>query len=107
MHPVVNLTIPALSYDNSTVVRHVRTHFQSATSLDHSQHDTSQSSLSSPRHNNELESYQTYMTINAESGPVIIPLEIGSQKASKIADEMRKLSAGALAKFRARRRKKD
>ena len=50
-------------------------------------------------------SYQ--MTLDTESGPMIVPVEVDVQHASKMADEKRKRNAGASARFRARRKEKE
>ena len=50
-------------------------------------------------------SYQ--MTLDTEQGPMIVPVEVDVQQASKMADEKRKRNAGASARFRARRKEKE
>ena len=50
-------------------------------------------------------SYQ--MTFDTESGPMVVPVEVDVQQASKMADEKRKRNAGASARFRARRKEKE
>jgi len=50
-------------------------------------------------------SYQ--MTLDTESGPMIVPVEVDVQQASRMADEKRKRNAGASARFRARRKEKE
>ena len=50
-------------------------------------------------------SYQ--MTLDTESGPMIVPVEVDVQHASKMADEKRKRNAGASARFRVRRKEKE
>jgi hypothetical protein len=51
------------------------------------------------------DSYQ--MTLDTKQGPMIVPVKVDLQQASKIADEKRKRNAGASARFRARRKKKE
>lgn len=50
-------------------------------------------------------SYQ--MTLDTDQGPMIVPIELDLQQASKVADEKRKRNAGASARFRARRKEKE
>jgi len=50
-------------------------------------------------------SYQ--MTLDTDQGPMVVPVELDLQQASKVADEKRKRNAGASARFRARRKEKE
>lgn len=50
-------------------------------------------------------SYQ--MTLETDQGPMVVPVELDLQQASKVADEKRKRNAGASARFRARRKEKE
>jgi len=50
-------------------------------------------------------SYQ--ISLDTEQGPMIVPVELDLQQASKVADEKRKRNAGASARFRARRKEKE
>ena len=59
-----------------------------------------------------LESYQAgqsayQMTLETDQGPMVVPVELDLQQASKVADEKRKRNAGASARFRARRKEKE
>ena len=47
------------------------------------------------------------MTLETEQGPMVVPVELDMQQASKMADEKRKRNAGASARFRARRKEKE
>ncbi|RMZ86898.1 hypothetical protein DV736_g5875, partial [Chaetothyriales sp. CBS 134916] len=47
------------------------------------------------------------MTLETDQGPLIVPVELDLQQASKVADEKRKRNAGASARFRARRKEKE
>jgi hypothetical protein len=47
------------------------------------------------------------MTLETEQGPMVVPVELDLQQASKVADEKRKRNAGASARFRARRKEKE
>ena len=47
------------------------------------------------------------MTLETEQGPIIVPVELDVQQASKMADEKRKRNAGASARFRERRKQKE
>ncbi|KAK5090644.1 hypothetical protein LTR05_000819 [Lithohypha guttulata] len=47
------------------------------------------------------------MELSTESGPMILPVEVDVQQASKLADEKRKRNAGASARFRQRRKEKE
>lgn len=47
------------------------------------------------------------MELTTESGPMILPVEVDVQQASKLADEKRKRNAGASARFRQRRKEKE
>lgn len=47
------------------------------------------------------------MTFETDDGPMIVPVELDLQQASKMADEKRKRNAGASARFRARRKEKE
>lgn len=58
------------------------------------------------------EGYQTgqasyQMTLDTDQGPMVVPVELDLQQASKVADEKRKRNAGASARFRARRKEKE
>ncbi|EXJ81449.1 hypothetical protein A1O3_07741 [Capronia epimyces CBS 606.96] len=50
-------------------------------------------------------SYQ--MTLDTDQGPMVVPVQLDLQQASKVADEKRKRNAGASARFRARRKEKE
>lgn len=59
-----------------------------------------------------LESYQVgqpayQMTLETDQGPMVVPVELDLQQASKTADEKRKRNAGASARFRQRRKEKE
>ncbi|KAJ9656003.1 hypothetical protein H2198_005256 [Neophaeococcomyces mojaviensis] len=47
------------------------------------------------------------MKLDTEQGPMIVPVELDIQQASKLADEKRKRNAGASARFRQRRKEKE
>lgn len=47
------------------------------------------------------------MTLETDQGPMVVPVELDLQQASKLADEKRKRNAGASARFRARRKEKE
>ena len=47
------------------------------------------------------------MTLETDDGPMVVPVELDLQQASKVADEKRKRNAGASARFRARRKEKE
>lgn len=74
-------------------------------SLSHPQHGLPQPALSEAHYDVGHGSYQ--MTLDTQSGPMIVPVEVDVQQASKMADEKRKRNAGASARFRARRKEKE
>jgi hypothetical protein len=45
--------------------------------------------------------------LDTDQGPVVVPVELDLQQASRVADEKRKRNAGASARFRARRKEKE
>ncbi|KAK5064323.1 hypothetical protein LTR84_000156 [Exophiala bonariae] len=47
------------------------------------------------------------MRLSTDQGPMVLPVEVDTQQASKVADEKRKRNAGASARFRARRKEKE
>ena len=47
------------------------------------------------------------MTLETDQGPMVVPVELDLQQASKVADEKRKRNAGASVRFRARRKEKE
>lgn len=47
------------------------------------------------------------MTLDTAHGPMVVPVEMDLQNASKVADEKRKRNAGASARFRQRRKEKE
>lgn len=47
------------------------------------------------------------MRLPTDQGPMVLPVEVDTQQASKVADEKRKRNAGASARFRARRKEKE
>ncbi|RMZ78121.1 hypothetical protein DV738_g3978, partial [Chaetothyriales sp. CBS 135597] len=60
----------------------------------------------------QSDTYQTgqtgyQMTLETDQGPLVVPVELDLQQASKVADEKRKRNAGASARFRARRKEKE
>ncbi|KEF50934.1 uncharacterized protein A1O9_13014 [Exophiala aquamarina CBS 119918] len=50
-------------------------------------------------------SYQ--ITVDTDQGPMLVPVQLDLQQASKAADEKRKRNAGASARFRERRKEKE
>ena len=68
--------------------------------------------MSEGLHHGPSEGYQSgqrayQMTLETEQGPMVVPVELDLQQASKVADEKRKRNAGASARFRARRKEKE
>ncbi|KAK5306785.1 hypothetical protein LTR99_002477 [Exophiala xenobiotica] len=47
------------------------------------------------------------LTLDTDQGPMVLPVELDLQQASRVADEKRKRNAGASARFRARRKEKE
>ncbi|KIW12426.1 hypothetical protein PV08_09703 [Exophiala spinifera] len=47
------------------------------------------------------------LTLDTDQGPLVLPVELDLQQASRVADEKRKRNAGASARFRARRKEKE
>src|SRR2546430_1657646 len=80
-------------------------HSQAGRSVDQPQHGLPFSTVGEAQYDVGHGSYQ--MTFDSESGPMVVPVEVDVQQASKMADEKRKRNAGASARFRARRKEKE
>lgn len=96
---------PAVRYGDERIAQGVYPHHQTAQSLNHPQHGPPPSAQGEAHYDVGHGSYR--MTLDTESGPMIVPVEVDLQQASKMADEKRKRNAGASARFRARRKEKE
>ncbi|KAL6250424.1 hypothetical protein RBB50_002726 [Rhinocladiella similis] len=63
--------------------------------------------LHGPHEGYQAGSTSMNLTLDTDQGPLVLPVELDLQQASKVADEKRKRNAGASARFRARRKEKE
>jgi hypothetical protein len=96
---------PVVRYGNATMPPSMYSHPQTGRAMDHPQHGLPPGSMGEAHYDVSHGSYQ--MTFDTESGPMVVPVEVDVQQASKMADEKRKRNAGASARFRARRKEKE
>jgi hypothetical protein len=96
---------PVIRYGNPTMPPSMYSHSQTGRPMDHSQHGLPPAGMGEAHYDVGHGSYQ--MTFDTESGPMVVPVEVDVQQASKMADEKRKRNAGASARFRARRKEKE
>ena len=96
---------PVIRYGNATMPPSMYPQPQSGRPIDHPSHGLPPSAMGEAQYDVGHGSYQ--MTFDTESGPMVVPVEVDVQQASKMADEKRKRNAGASARFRARRKEKE
>jgi hypothetical protein len=96
---------PVVRYGTATMPPGMYPHSQAGRATDHPQHGLPPGSMGEAHYDVSHGSYQ--MTFDTESGPMVVPVEVDVQQASKMADEKRKRNAGASARFRARRKEKE
>jgi hypothetical protein len=96
---------PVVRYGNATMPPSMYSHSQTGRAMDHPQHGLPPTAMGEAHYDVSHGSYQ--MTFDTESGPMVVPVEVDVQQASKMADEKRKRNAGASARFRARRKEKE
>ena len=96
---------PVIRYGNATMPASMYSHSQTGRPIDQLQHGLPPSAMGEAQYDVGHGSYQ--MTFDTESGPMVVPVEVDVQQASKMADEKRKRNAGASARFRARRKEKE
>jgi hypothetical protein len=96
---------PVIRYGNTTMPSSMYSQPQTGRPVDHSQHSVPPAAMGEAHYDVGHGSYQ--MTFDTESGPMVVPVEVDVQQASKMADEKRKRNAGASARFRARRKEKE
>ena len=96
---------PVIRYGNATMPPSMYSRSQTGRPADQPQPGLPPSAMGETHYDVAHGSYQ--MTFDTDSGPMVVPVEVDVQQASKMADEKRKRNAGASARFRARRKEKE
>jgi hypothetical protein len=96
---------PVIRYGTATMPPTMYSHAQAGRPMDQPQPGLPSAAMGETHYDVAHGSYQ--MTFDTESGPMVVPVEVDVQQASKMADEKRKRNAGASARFRARRKEKE